>query len=59
MAVKKRKAKAQRPATKLKGSVVKAGGRSKPKGAPQRKEGEKFVDWMKRFESYRSKKKRK
>ena len=58
MAVKKRKAKSKRPPTKLKGSTVKAHGKAVPKGAPKRKEGEKFTDWMKRFDTYRSKKKK-
>ena len=61
MPVKKRKAKAKpKPATKLRGAVVKPGspGSARPPGAPKRKEGEKFVDWMKRFDSYRTKKKK-
>ena len=61
MPVNKRKAKAKRkPATKLRGSVIKpvSPGSARPSGAPKRIKGERFVDWMKRFDAYRTKKKR-
>ena len=51
-------AKPKKKRTKLKGMTVTAKSKRKS-GAPMRKEGENFLSYMKRFDSYLSKKSKK